>query len=93
MNPEIQLLILKSAAVLKSFGAQEVYLFGSMATGNSTGYSDVDFAVSGMPPQVFFKAMGAAGEVLGLPLDLVDLDEDNPFTRYLKKEGELLRVA
>ena len=56
-------------------------------------YSDVDMAVSGLPPEVFFRAMAAAHDALGRPLDLVDLDEDNPFTQYLKSKGELLRVG
>ena len=55
--------------------------------------SDVDFAVAGLPPQAFFKALSAAGRLLPGPLDLVDLDEATPFTRYLKEEGELKRVA
>jgi hypothetical protein len=37
--------------------------------------------------------MAAAHEALGRPLDLVDLDVENPFTRYLKEEGELQRVG
>jgi hypothetical protein len=50
-------------------------------------------AVSGLPPEVFFRAMAAAHDALGRPLDLVDLDDDNDFTRYLKEEGELQRVG
>jgi hypothetical protein len=37
--------------------------------------------------------MAKASRALGRPIDLIDLDEDNPFTRYLKKEGELQRVG
>jgi hypothetical protein len=48
-------------------------------------------AVSGLSPEVFFRAMAAAHDALGCPLDLVDLDEDNAFTRYFKSKGELLR--
>ena len=36
--------------------------------------------------------MGRAGDILQRSFDLVDLDEDNPFTRYLKEEKELQRV-
>jgi hypothetical protein len=36
--------------------------------------------------------MGDAREILECSVDLIDLDEDNPFTRYLKEEGELVRV-
>ena len=44
-------------------------------------------------PEAFLKAMGAARRALRRPVDLVDLDEDNAFTRYLKQEGELERVG
>jgi hypothetical protein len=37
--------------------------------------------------------MAKASRALGRPIDLIDLDEDNPFTRYLKKEGKLERVG
>ena len=93
MNDEMKQLIEKVVAVLKAAGAREVYMFGSAAKGTLRSDSDVDLAVSGLPPQVFFKAMGQAGDILGRPLDLIDLDEVNPFTRYLKEEGELQRVG
>ena len=79
--------------MLKASGAKEVYIFGSAAKGTMKEGSDVDFAVAGLPPQEFFKALSAAGRVSPGPLDLVDLDEVTPFTRYLKEEGELRRVA
>lgn len=82
-----------AAEALTSAGAREVFLFGSAATGSLREESDVDLAVAGLPPERFFEAMGKAGDVLGCPLDLVDLDEDTPFTRYLKEEGELIRVG
>jgi len=37
--------------------------------------------------------MGEVGDILQRPLDLVDLDEENLFTEYLKKKGKLRRVA
>ena len=77
----------------KGFGRQEVYIFGSAAKGTLSEGSDVDFAVSGLPPQAFFRALSAAGRLLPMTLDLIDLDEATPFTRYLKEEGELKRVA
>ncbi|OGG51488.1 MAG: hypothetical protein A3F84_08670 [Candidatus Handelsmanbacteria bacterium RIFCSPLOWO2_12_FULL_64_10] len=85
-------LIVQAAAALRAAGAREVYVFGSAASGTTREDSDVDLAVSGLPPQVFFKAMGEAGDILRRPVDLIDLDEENPFTQYLKEEGELQRV-
>jgi predicted nucleotidyltransferase len=93
MNDEMRELIKRAAAVLKEAGASEVYLFGSGAKGNIRENSDIDLAVSGLPPEKFFQAMGLVADILQRPLDLVDLDELNPFTRYLKEEEELQNVG
>lgn len=93
MAEELERLIEKAVAELKAAGAREVYLFGSAAKGKLRENSDVDIAVSGLTPEVFFRAIGKASRALGRPVDLIDLDEDNPFTRYLKSKGELLRVG
>jgi len=55
--------------------------------------SDVDLAVSSLPPEVFFRAMGQGTRELTRPIDMVDLDERTPFTGYLRKQGKLRRVA
>lgn len=89
----LKCLINKAAETLKRYGAQEVYVFGSIATSSVREGSDIDMAVKGLPPDVFFKAMAQAHSILGRPLDLIDLDEPNPLTRYLKEEGELVRVG
>jgi predicted nucleotidyltransferase len=93
MRDDISQLVEQAAAALKAAGAREVYVFGSARKGKTRENSDVDIAVSGLPPEAFFRAMAAAHDALGRPLDLVDLDEDNAFTRYLKSKGELLRVG
>ena len=93
MDEELREAIQRAAAVLKSYGAREVYVFGSAAAGKLHEGSDVDLAVSGMSPAVFFRAMSRAADALGRELDLIDLDHENAFTRYLREEGELHRVA
>jgi predicted nucleotidyltransferase len=93
MTDEMNRLVDKAASALKAAGAKEVYVFGSASKGKIRPNSDIDIAVSGLPPEVFFRAMAKASRALGRPIDLIDLDEDNPFTRYLKKEGELQRVG
>ena len=92
MNDDLKKLIERAAAALKEAGAREVYVFGSAASGTMREDSDVDLAVSGLPPQVFFRAMGQAGDILRRPFDLIDLDEVNPFTQYLKEHGKLQRI-
>lgn len=93
MSDEMKRLIERAAAVLKAAGAHEVYVFGSAARGQMRDDSDVDLAVSGLPPEVFFQALGQAEDALGRPLDLIDLDEVTPFTRYLREGDELQRVG
>jgi len=70
-----------------------VCVFGSAARGKLRESSDVDLAVSGLSPEVYFRALARASSLLRRPVDLIDLDEDSPFTRYLKSEGELRRVG
>ncbi len=93
MDTEIGALIAKAAAALKAAGAREVYVFGSPGKGRLRPDPDVDISVSGLPPEVFFRAMGKASRAVGRPVDLIDLDVENPFTRYLKEEGELQRAG
>ena len=85
--------IQRAVAVLTAAGAREVYLFGSVARGTMRDDSDVDIAVVGLPPQWYYRAVAELGDVFGRPVDLIDLDESNAFTRYLKSEGELRRVG
>lgn len=86
-------LLAQGAALLKSAGAREVYVFGSTATRRTHPGSDVDLAVSGLPPESFFSTLARLGDLFDRPVDLVDLDEANPFTAYLKSKGLLQRVA
>ncbi|MBI4559894.1 MAG: nucleotidyltransferase domain-containing protein [Candidatus Hydrogenedentes bacterium] len=93
MSDDLKEHINQAAQALVAVGATEVYIFGSTATGEMRVGSDVDMAVSGLPPETFFRAMGIAEDILQRPLDLIDLDEENLFTAYLRRQGNLLRVA
>ena len=93
MTEETRRDIDKAAEVLKEAGAKEIYLFGSVADGTDTANSDLDFAVRGLPPKKFFRAIGEAMMAVSRPIDVIDLDHPNPFTDYLERKGELLRVA
>jgi predicted nucleotidyltransferase len=93
MDEKLKSSIARAAAELKAAGAKEVYVFGSAAYGPMREDSDIDLAVSGLPPAAFFRAMAKAGDVVDRPLDLVDLDDEGPFVEYLKGKGRLLRVA
>lgn len=83
----------QGAALLKGEGAAEVYIFGSFASGRAREDSDVDLAISGLPPERFFPAMARLAALFRRPVDLIDLDEPGLFTRFLQEEGLLKRVA
>jgi predicted nucleotidyltransferase len=83
----------RAAAELKRAGAREVYVFGSAAKGTDTTASDVDLAVSGLPPAVFYRMGARISDLLGRSVDLVDLDVSTPFTRYLRAENELVQLG
>ena len=84
--------VLAAANVLRSMGATQVYLFGSATKGGLRPDSDVDVAVRGLPPEVYFSAASKASELLGRPVDLVDLDDPTPLVDYLLHSGELVSV-
>lgn len=93
MTDDFRRVIERAAGALKDFGAREVYLFGSAARGLSRPHGDVDIAVAGLPPRVFFRAMTKASDALKCPIDLIDLDDDTPFSRLLREKGDLIRVG
>jgi predicted nucleotidyltransferase len=93
MMDELERQVRNAARVLKAAGAREVYLFGSAGTAAMREGSDIDLAVTGLPAEVFFRAMGQAARELERPLDVVDLDERTPFAEYLRKKGKLRRVG
>jgi len=93
MQTDFKTSIAQAAAALRSSGAKAVYLFGSATKQRLREDSDIDLAVSGLPPERFFRALSVASRYLDRPLHLVDLDEATPFVRHLKEEGELERIA
>ena len=84
--------IRQAVQILKAGGCTSVFLFGSLATGQSRNNSDLDLAVRGCPTGKFFNLLGQLLLQLDHPVDLVSLDSQDAFARYLEQEGELLRV-
>jgi predicted nucleotidyltransferase len=68
-----------SAALVlaRDFGAGEVYAFGSLVAGGAFGpESDIDLAVTGLPPARYFAALGALERLRpDYRFDLVLLEE------------------
>jgi predicted nucleotidyltransferase len=93
VNSETSRLLKLAASELKIAGAREIYVFGSIANGADNSKSDIDIAVSGLPPSIFYKMGARISDLIGRSVDLVDLDADTPFTRHLRAENELVRVG
>ena len=84
--------ISKSIDVLREYGADRVWLFGSaLQTPEDAG--DLDLACEGVPADRFYRALGQLGVALGKPVDLVDLSRDSRLTRYIRSKGRLLYDA
>jgi predicted nucleotidyltransferase len=82
-----------AAHLLRTLGAAQVFVFGSATKGALRPDSDIDMAVSGLPSKIYFSAISKVSELLGRPVDLVDLDDSTPLVRHLLTSGELVRVA
>lgn len=66
----------------------EAYLFGSVARGEGRHGSDIDIAVAGCPPTVFYRLAARLERSLDLPLDLVDLDRaPADFAQPIRQHG------
>jgi predicted nucleotidyltransferase len=87
MSEPVKDFLEQGAALLKAAGAREVYVFGSLAEGRAREGSDVDLAVAGLPPAVFFATMARLAARFGRTMDLVDLDEVSPFTTHLRSKS------
>ena len=93
MTTREQEAIAKAATLFIGLGASQVFVFGSAVNGQLRPDSDIDMAVSGLPPRVYFSAISQASDLIGRPVDLVDLDDDSGLVRYLRASGELIRVG
>jgi len=85
--------LVAAANLLRSMGATQVFVFGSATKGEWGPDSDVDMAVFGLPSRIYFAAISKVSDLLGRPVDLVDLDDSTPLVRHLLASGELVRVA
>lgn len=69
----------------KHFSVKEVYLFGSAL--DDADPRDIDIAVKGIADDVFFMFYGKLLRNLTKSVDVVDLSEPSPLTRYIGKRA------
>ena len=79
----------KAIEYLKSIGTNEIILFGSLAEGNYNEFSDIDLAISGISPRIYFKAVATLPLLVGKKIDLVLVDfVSKDFKTKIRKEGQ-----
>jgi predicted nucleotidyltransferase len=61
--------------ILRQRGAQAIYAFGSVVTGDTTSRRDLDLATRGLPGEAYFDALGELMRLLPCDVDLVRLEE------------------
>ena len=70
----------------KKYKVSSIYLFGSSLDIDSAP-NDIDLAVEGIRPEIFFKFYGELLRSLSKPVDLVDLSRKSLFNRIIEEKG------
>jgi len=83
----------KAVIYLKKKGCKQIYLFGSLVTGNNNEYSDIDIGVKGVPNGKFLSIYGYLLCNLKVPVDLINFDCNNNFYKELKEYKELIKIG
>lgn len=84
MVPASEIKIIQEWA--QRYGIHSVYLFGSSLE-ESSEVSDIDLGIEGIPRERFFELTGELDWALSKPIDVVDLDSNNPFAPVIRKYG------
>jgi len=70
----------------EKYKVSSVYLFGSSLDKGGEP-NDIDLAVEGIRPKIFFKFYGELMRKLSKPVDLVDLSRKSLFNQIIEKKG------
>ena len=79
--------------ILKKYDCSGIYIFGSIVNGNFNETSDIDIAVKGIRPELFFKAYSELSFNLNHSIDLINMDTKKKFSNFLSEIKEIIRVA
>lgn len=75
----------KIVELADKYKVSQILLFGSALFKDD--FSDIDLAVKGIKPELFFKFYGELIFAVSKPVDLIDLDIENPFVKLVQQEG------
>ena len=84
--------VLDAASMLIGMGASQVFVFGSWSEANCGRIPISTWQYRVCPAKLYLSAVSRASDILGRPVDLVDLDYDTALVRYLLDSQELIRV-
>lgn len=70
----------------KKYKIAKLFLFGS-SLGDYNTANDIDLAVMGIKPELFFKFYGELLRNLSKPVDLIDLSEKSLFNQIIEEKG------
>jgi len=73
------------ADLARKYGASQILLFGSAISKDN--FNDIDLGVKGIDPKLFFRFYGDLLLAISKPVDLIDLDMENPFIDLVRQEG------
>ena len=81
-----------SRLLSEKFAVEAVYLFGSLVWRNiHSRDTDIDLAVSGLPPERYLEAVAYLDQESNFPVDLVDLNKvPDSLRQRIMAEGQLL---
>ena len=79
--------------ILRSAGCEQIFLFGSVTSRETGDKSDIDLAIRGCPRGKFFHLLGRLLMELDHRVDLVNLDNQDAFSKFLEKKGDLVQIA
>lgn len=75
--------------LVEDVGVKEIYLFGSIITGNFRKESDIDIAISGLGKKRFFSIWSSLDDFTDFNVELVDIDEEDDFFRQqIRRRGK-----
>ncbi len=69
----------------KKYEVFSVYLFGSSL--EQQDYKDIDLAIDGIRPNLFFKFYGELLRALPKSVDLIDLSQKSLFNKLIRENG------
>lgn len=70
----------------KKFNVKEIYVFGSSLESEKVA-NDIDLAVKGIEPTLFFDFHGKLLRYLSKPVDLVNLTKKSRFAEFIEKHA------